>query len=96
MKDKIIDYRPYLKNDSKVYVDVLESRLKDGSIIPRSFVWEDGREYTVDKVLDIRPAASLKAGGAGQRYTIKVGGRETFMFLEEERGVSKWFMEKKG
>jgi hypothetical protein len=59
-------------------------------------VWENGVRYDIDKVIDIRPAASMKAGGTGIRYTIRAKNRETYMYLEEERGVSKWFMERKG
>ena len=92
---EIIDYKPYMENDFKVYVDVTEDRLKDGRLNPLSFIWEDGNRYEIDKIIDIRPAASLKAGGAGIRYTIRVGRRETFMFLEESSGVSRWFMERR-
>jgi len=90
----IIDYTPYMENDYKVYVDVNENRMKDGRIMPLSFVWEDGARYEIDKVTEIRPAASLKAGGAGMRYTIRIRGRERYIFLEEERGVGKWFIER--
>ena len=92
---EIIDYKPYMESGCKVYVDVNEDRLKDGRLIPLSFVWEDDVRYEVDKVLDVRPAASLKAGGVGLRYTVKVRGREVFMFLEEGRDAAKWFMERK-
>ncbi|MDR0987102.1 MAG: hypothetical protein LBL98_05360 [Ruminococcus sp.] len=85
-----------LRNDYKVYVEVLEKRAKDGIITPLAFVWEDGRKYAIDGVIDIRKAASLKAGGAGLRYTVKIAGNARFMFLEEDRGVRRWFMEKKG
>ena len=95
MDNGIVDYKPFMTNDFKVYVDVNEDRLKDGKVIPLSFVWEDGSRYEIDRILEIRPAASLKAGGAGLRYTIRVRHRETFMFLEEDDGVSKWFMERK-
>jgi len=91
----IIDYKDYMGSDYKVYVDVNEDRLKDGRLIPLSFVWEDEQRYEIDKIIDVRPAASLKAGGAGLRYTIRVRTRETFLFLEEDRGVAKWFMERK-
>ena len=90
----VVDYREYMSCEDKVYVDVNEDRTKDGDLIPLSFVWEDGRRYEIERILDIRPAASLKAGGAGIRYTVRVGSRESFMFLEEERGVHKWFMER--
>ena len=85
----------YLKNDYKVYVDVNEDHLSDGRIIPLSFLWEDGRRYLVDEVKDICPAASLKAGGVGLRYTIRVGSRQSYMWLEEDQDVYRWFMERR-
>jgi hypothetical protein len=84
-----------LKTEYKVYVDVLELHAKDGLITPLGFIWEDGRNYLVDGVVDIRKAASLKAGGIGLRYTVKIGGSVKFMFLEEDSGVRRWFMERK-
>ena len=63
----------------------------DGSIRPTSIVWEDGREYPIDRVLERKRAASMKAGGAGFRYRIRIGSRETYLFLEED----KWFVERK-
>ena len=90
-----IDHKPYLENDHKVYVDVNENRLKDGQLIPLSFIWEDGRRYEIDQVLDIRRAASLKAGGAGLRYKVRVKNHETYLYLEEEHERLKWFMERK-
>jgi hypothetical protein len=95
MRNEKMDLQDYFINDYKGYVDVTEDRLKDGRLIPRSFVWEDGARYEIDRVLDIRPAASLKAGGAGVRYTVMVQGRESYMFLEEDSGAEKWFMERK-
>ena len=62
----------------KVYVDVMaQFRAEDGLVLPRSITWEDGTKYAVDRVIDVRPAASLKAGGAGIRYTVRVLGKET-------------------
>lgn len=52
-------------NEDKIYVDVNATFTKDGMLLPKSFVWEDGVEYEISKVKDIRRAASLKAGGAG-------------------------------
>lgn len=49
----------------------------------------DDERYEVDRVLDVRPAASLKSGGAGIRYKCRIEGRETYLFLEETR----WFIE---
>jgi len=90
-----MELQDYLVNDYKVYVEVNADHKPDGTILPRSFVWEDGNRYEVDKIIDIRRAASLKAGGAGLRYTVRVGKRETFMYLEEDHSVDRWFMERK-
>ena len=76
----------------KVYVDVLIQQDKEGRITPLAITWEDGRVYEVDKVTAVCKAASLKAGGAGIRYTCSIQNKETFLFLEND----KWFVEGKG
>ncbi len=85
----------YLINDHKAYVTVREDRMEDGTLRPLSFIWEDGRRYAIDHILDVRPAASLKAGGCGMRYTVSIHGQQRYMFLEEDHGVLRWFMERK-
>lgn len=79
-------------NPYKIYVNVCAEFNADGSLIPLSFVWENGTRYTIDRVTDVRLAASLKAGGIGMRYTCRVRGRLTYLFLDDNR----WFMERKG
>ena len=73
----------------KVYVDVFAVMKRDGTVLPRSFVWEDGERYTIDRVLHIVPAASLKVGRRGIRYTVKIGANERYIFRDEDR----WFVE---
>ena len=80
---------------NSIYVSVVEVRYKDGRLLPLALVWENGKRYKIDKVLDVRPAASFKAGGAGMRYKIRVRDRETFLFLEEDKTGAKWFLERK-
>ncbi len=72
----------------KNYVEVTAVFGTDGNILPKA-VAVDGERYEVDRVFDIRPAASLKSGGAGIRYKCGVEGREIYLFLEETR----WFIE---
>ena len=48
---------------SKVYVNVMAEFTKDGRLLPRSFIWKDGQVYEIQRVTDVRRAASLKAGG---------------------------------
>ena len=66
--------------------------LPDGRILPKSVTWEDGKKYAIDRIQDIRKAASLKAGGAGIRYTVRIGRATTCLYLEENR----WFVERRG
>ena len=51
-------------------------------------------------MLDARSAASLRAGGQGDRYTIRVCGRESYLFFERSpvlAGVElgRWFVERR-
>ncbi len=73
----------------KKYVEVTAKFDTEGRVFPLKILWEDGSSYFIDKVLDVRPAASLKAGGAGIRYTCRINMVERFLFLEE----SRWFVE---
>ena len=76
----------------KVYVAVDADFDENGKITPRSFVWKDGRSFDIDRVLDIRQGVSLKVGGIGLRYKVRILGKETFMWLEDG---NRWFMEGK-
>ena len=62
-----------------------------GMVRPRYFIWPDnGKAYAIDKILDVRRAPALAAGGMGIRYTCRVCGKEVNIFCDE----GKWFMEK--
>ena len=78
--------------DVKVYVDVLAQFSKDGVLVPKTITWEDGQTYEVTKVLDVRRAASTRAGGVGERYTCIVSGQQVHLYYEEN---NLWFMERK-
>lgn len=77
---------------SKIYVNVIAQFSADGGIVPQEVVWEDGRRFPINKVLDVRPQASRKAGGAGICYTIRIGNAnvERKLYLEDNR----WFVER--
>ncbi len=75
----------------KVFVDVNANFKADGTIIPLSIKWEDGTVYTIDSIIKVCRAAFLKAGGAGIRYTCRIGNSITNIFLEE----NAWFVEAK-
>jgi hypothetical protein len=49
----------------KKYVDMIVRYYPDGTIKPMAIWWEEGMIFEIDKIVDVRPCASLKAGGAG-------------------------------
>ena len=84
----------------KVYVRVNVSFRSDGVMIPTGLFWEDGRLYEIDKVTDICQAAAMKAGGQGDRYTIEVNGKSTYLFFERSTAITgnvigRWFVERR-
>ena len=89
-----------MTSQAKVYVAVIASFSEDGNLFPRRLRWEDGREYFIEKILDVRPAAALKAGGQGDRYTVQINGHQSYLFFERSPNISgtnlgKWFVERK-
>ena len=69
-------------------------------MLPRIIVWEDGTRYEIDRVTDIRQAAAMKAGGQGDRYTVKIRGHESYLFFERSasltgNNIGRWFVERR-
>jgi hypothetical protein len=75
----------------KKFVPVIAKFEEDGKITPLKILWEDGREFEVDCVLDMRPRASLKAGGHGVRYLCRIRKKDVYIYYE----APKWFVESK-
>ena len=77
------------ENQYKTFVKVRADHCLDGSIKPLLFKPEGGNTYRIDRVLDIRTAASLRAGGQGERYTVEVEGKELYLWQDG----AYWFVE---
>lgn len=75
---------------NKKFVGVVVSVDEDGNKKPKSIDY-NGQEFVVDKVIDMKRCASFKAGGIGERYTIRIEGKETYLFCE----MGRWFVEEK-
>lgn len=73
----------------KKYIKVTATFDCDGNLIPEYIYWDENKKYAIDKISDVRYASSLKAGGAGIRFTCSILGKERFLFLEENR----WFVD---
>lgn len=74
---------------SKTYVTVMAQHNTNGSIVPLKLIWPDNRQFTIDRVIDVRMAAAMKAGGQGMRYRCRVLGKEVDLYCDE----GQWFVE---
>ena len=88
----------------KVTVQVNVEFRPDGFMIPREIVWIDDSgttvRYPIERVKGVCRAAAQKAGGQGDRYTIVVNGRETYLFFERSVNrsgpvIGTWFVERR-
>ena len=84
----------------KVYVAVKADFAEDGTLLPREITWEDGTKFEIDRILDVRQAAAMKAGGQGDRYTVRIGGKQSYLFFERSpnlagNNIGRWFVERR-
>lgn len=77
------------ESDHKIYVKVRADFDFDGKLRPLMLRTEDGDPLRIDRVTDVRQAASLKSGGQGIRYTCRVNGHVLYLFYEDPY----WFIE---
>lgn len=92
------------KNDPKVIVQVTVEFTRSGDMRPREILWtdENGEEihYPIDRVKDVCQAAARRAGGQGDRYTVVINGRETYLYFERSTDLTgqrlgRWFVERR-
>ncbi len=77
----------------RVYVKVLAEIDPDGVITPKALTFED-MLYEIDRVqMPPVPSAAFNAGGRGMRYRIRIRGKESYLFQEQES--RRWFVEAK-
>ena len=89
--------------ESKIYVKVTTEWDAEGNITPTVIHWEDGTRYTIDRILRVDNAASMRAGGYGLRYKVRLSCEEQnifdkvrYLFLEKGLTPERWFVEAKG
>lgn len=73
----------------KKYISVTADFSENGQVRPVRLNWEDGRRFLIDRIIDVRKAASLKAGGIGIRYTCMISGKQIYLYKDQDQ----WFME---
>lgn len=73
----------------KHYVKVRADHEPDGRVRPLMYKTQEDERVCIDRVLDVRPAASLKTGGQGIRYTCRIGDACVYLFNDQDL----WFVE---
>jgi hypothetical protein len=74
----------------KKFVKVLTEINELGEKTPKIITYND-RQFEIDRVLDVKKCPSMKVGGLGERYRVRIKGNETFIYFEN----NKWFVEEK-
>ena len=74
----------------KKFVRVILEIDENGRKTPKTIIYND-EKFEIDRVIDIKKCPSMKVGGIGERYTVRIRGKETYIFFEN----NKWFVEEK-
>lgn len=72
----------------KKYVPVLVHFDQEGKMRPVMIEYDEGQKFEIDKIVDVRRAACQSVGGVGDRYTVRIQGRESYLWFEKGR----WFV----
>ena len=83
----------YATNPHKTLVTVRAEHHTDGRIQPLFFVMPNGEKVKIERIMRVQQAASLKAGGQGIRYEVRVcsGAQRHQLYLFDDAGI--WFIE---
>jgi len=74
----------------KVYVEVCVRFDRDGNMTPISVTWENGKVYSIDKVVDVRSFGGYMDREL-LRYIVSIGKSKTKLFYEDPA----WYVERK-
>ena len=77
------------ENVCSEYIGVMCEHMPNGTLRPVFFRTEESDWIPIDRVTDVRRAASLKHGGQGMRYSCYVCDRLIYLFHDREY----WFSE---
>ena len=67
----------------KEYVPVVARFDAEGKMRPLVIEFNEKHKYPVNQVLDMRRAACQRVGGIGNRYTCKILGKVTYLWMEK-------------
>ena len=66
----------------KTFVKVLTEIDENGKKTPKILEF-NGQKFEIDRVVDMKKCPSMKVGGVGERYRVRINGKETYIFYEE-------------
>ena len=70
----------------KVSVGVLAQFDAEGRLLPVSVTWENGRVYSIDRVLGMRVS---RANSENRRYDVVIRAKPAYLY----RSGDRWYME---
>ena len=76
----------------KIYVKTVCEFARVGGIRPLEIIWVDGQRFSVDQVKFIERAPCKSGGILPERYTIMVGGKQKYLYYEQQK--KRWFVER--
>jgi hypothetical protein len=83
----------------RIYVTVTAHFRRDGFILPKMIIWEDGIGYKVERLIHYQFGRTRKSGPTNcDIYTLSVGGRQLKLYFERSYALSgnnlgRWFIE---
>ncbi|MCL2322739.1 MAG: hypothetical protein FWC47_11635 [Oscillospiraceae bacterium] len=72
----------------KVFLKIVAEFNTSGEIKPLKIIWEDGRNFEIDRVMYINNCVNIEDGGVGISYVCRVRNKIVKIFLED----NKWFL----
>lgn len=72
----------------KRFIKVIASFDSDGNMTPKLIIWDEKRQFSVDKITDIRYTDSPQNQNAGIRFTCIIHGKQKYLYFEQ----SRWFV----
>ena len=78
----------------RIPLQMIQLTEPDGKTWPLAFDWTDSdgaaMRVTIDRILDVVPAAELKSGVVGDRYECEIEGRLEYLYYAK-LAPRKWF-----
>lgn len=75
--------------DDIVYVRVIADMKPKMQIMPKSIIWEDGREFAIDEIKDVRQVLVSGMGKECMAYFVEIRGSRRVLYLDR---MMQWFI----